>query len=87
MYYLTREIAAMWRSGELRKTWLNFRLGVPYVIGLSGDHVYFIRIRNPREVGFSDVPDFYRGYVNPRRRIYEYDAELERVERREWRGR
>lgn len=84
MYYLTREIVERWREG-LDKTWLNFRLEVPYVIGISGDYAYFVRVRNPREVFFERVPDFYKKCVNPRKKIYEYDAKLERIEKRELR--
>lgn len=85
IYYLTKEIVERWKGG-LNKTWLNYNLKVPYVIGISGDYAYFIRVRNPRLVDFSVVPDFYRKCVNPKRKIYEYDAELERFEKRQPRG-
>ena len=84
IYYLTRELVERWERG-LDKTWLNFKLKVPYVIGISGDYVYFIRVQNPREISFKQVPDFYKRCVNPKKKIYEYDARLEKRERREWR--
>jgi len=82
IYYLTKEIAELWKSKKMKKTWLNFKLKVPYVIGVSGEYAYFIRVKNPRLVQFSDVPDFYNKCVNPKKRIYEYDAKLEKIERR-----
>lgn len=85
IYYLTREIVDRWKAGGLDKTWLNFKLKVPYVIGVSGDYIYFIRVKNPREVSFKQVPAFYKRCVNPKKKIYEYDARLERIERRNWR--
>ena len=84
IYYLTREIVERWKEG-LDKTWLNFKLKVLYVIGISGDYAYFIRVQNPREISFQQVPDFYKKCVNPKKKIYEYNAKLERIEKRELR--
>lgn len=82
IYYLRKEIVDMWKSGELKKTWLNVVLKVPFLIGISGEYAYFIRVSNPRPASFEQIPEFYRGCINPSKRIYEYDAKLEKVERR-----
>jgi len=81
IYYLRKELVRKWENG-LDKTWLNFKLKVNYVIGISGEYVYFIRVQNPRLVNFEQVPDFYKKSVNPTKKIYEYDAKLEKIERR-----
>lgn len=82
IYWLTKDIRHMWLMGHLNKTWLNFKLNVNYVIGLSGECALFIRVSNPREVTFEDVHEEYKRCVNPSKKIYVYDAVLERVEKR-----